>query len=320
VSVALLGLGPMGRPMAARLLAARGELVVWNRTASRADDLAARGATVAATPREAAAGITLTVLPDLVQVEALLDGDDGLLAGWRDAGIADPVLVVHGTVSPVGVAAFAARLRAEHGVRVVDAPLSGGTAGARDGTLSIMVGGEAEDAALIAPLLAHLGRTVRHLGPSGSGAMAKACNQVVVAGVVTVVSEALLLARRAGLDPAVVVELLQGGLARTAVLEQRAAKWIDEDFAPSGSARNQLKDLRFIAEAADRAGLALPTTATVADLFARMVDGGDGDLDHTGVYRTIAALGRPGPGRHAPRPADGRDASADPGTHVGDPS
>ncbi|OUE09659.1 2-hydroxy-3-oxopropionate reductase [Clavibacter michiganensis] len=293
MSVSLLGLGPMGAPMAGNLLDGLGALTVWNRTASSADELAARGATIARTPRAAASEITLTVLPDLAEVESVLAGEEGLLAGWVDAGIDDPVLVVHGTVSAVGVAALAERLRSDHGVRVLDAPLSGGTAGARDGTLSIMVGGDPDDMTAVLPVLRHLGGTIRHLGPSGSGALAKACNQVVVAGVVTVVSEAMLLARSAGLDASVVVELLQGGLARTAVMEQRASKWIDEDFTSSGSARNQLKDLRFIAEAADRAGVALPTTATVTCLFERMVDDGLGELDHTGVYRTIAGLSRP---------------------------
>lgn len=287
MSLSLLGLGPMGAPMARNLLAG-GPLTVWNRTASRAAPFAELGAVVAPTPAAAAADVVLTVLPDLVQVESLLEGGDGLLAGWRAAGTVDPVLVVHGTVSPIAVADLARRLAAEHGVQVVDAPLSGGTVGARDATLSIMVGGAEEVVARVLPVLVRLGRTVRHLGPSGAGATAKLCNQVVVAGTVAVVSEALLLARSAGLDPATVVELLQGGLARTAVLEQKSGKWLDEDFAEGGSARNQLKDLRFIAESAAADGVVLPTTAAVTAVFERMIAEGDGDLDHTGVYRTLA--------------------------------
>ncbi|MCJ1686955.1 NAD(P)-dependent oxidoreductase [Rathayibacter sp. VKM Ac-2927] len=289
--LSLLGLGPMGAPMARNLLAAA-SLTVWNRTASRAAPFAELGAVVAPTPAAAAGDVVLTVLPDLVQVESLLEGEDGLLAGWRAAGIAAPVLVVHGTVSPIAVAALARRLAAEHGVQVVDAPLSGGTVGARDATLSIMVGGADEPVARVLPVFERLGRTVRHLGPSGAGATAKLCNQIVVAGTVAVVSEALLLARSAGLDPATVVELLQGGLARTAVLEQKSRKWLDEDFAAGGSARNQLKDLRFVAESAAAEGVALPTTAAVTALFERMIAEGDGDLDHTGVHRTLAGLAR----------------------------
>lgn len=291
MSVSVLGLGPMGAPIARNLLDDLGDLTVWNRSASRAVELGELGARVAGTPGEAAADITLTVLPDLPEVEALLPGDDGLLAGWAAAGITRPVLVVHGTVSPIAVAAFAARLSEEHGVRVVDAPLSGGTIGARDRTLSIMIGGGTDAVERVLPLVERLGRTVRHLGPSGSGAMAKACNQIVVAGTVAVVSEALLLARRAGLDPETVRELLQGGLARTAVLDQKASKWLDEDFSEGGSARNQLKDLRFIAEAAVAEGLVLPTTEAVTRLFEQMVADGDGALDHTGVYRTLRRHG-----------------------------
>lgn len=291
MSVSLLGLGPMGEPMARNLLAGLGSLTVWNRTASKADGLEALGAVVAATPREAAADVTLTVLPDLPQLRELLDGHEGLLAGWAERGIEHPILVVHGTVSPVAVADFAAELARVHGVAVVDAPLSGGTVGAHDGTLSIMVGGDPSVLPVVLPLFTHVGRTVRVLGGSGAGELAKACNQIVVAGVVSAVSEAMLLARSSGLDLAVLRELLQGGLAATAVLRQKGDNWIDEDFAAGGSAKNQLKDLRFIEEATRERGLALPVTAAVTDLFQEMIDEGLGELDHTGVYLTIEGRG-----------------------------
>lgn len=291
MSVSLLGLGPMGEPMARNLLAGLGSLTVFNRTASKADGLAALGAVVAATPREAAAEVTLTVLPDLPQVRELLAGDDGLLAGWAERGIEHPVLVVHGTVSPVAVASFADELAREHGVAVVDAPLSGGTVGAHDGTLSIMVGGDPAVLPTVLPLFKHTGSIVRVLGGSGSGELAKACNQIVVAGVVSAVSEAMLLARSAGLDLAVLRELLQGGLAATAVLRQKGDNWIDEDFTAGGSAKNQLKDLRFIEEAARERGLVLPVTDAVTGLFQEMIDDGNGELDHTGVYLTIEGRG-----------------------------
>jgi 3-hydroxyisobutyrate dehydrogenase-like beta-hydroxyacid dehydrogenase len=295
LDVSLIGLGPMGLPMAENLLSTYGPITVWNRSAGKAAPLASHGAVVARTPAEAAASVTLTVLPDLPQVEALLDGADGLLAGWSAQGSESPVLVIHGTVSPVAVAAFAERMHRLHGVHVVDAPLSGGTTGAKAASLSIMVGGELVIAEKLAPLFAHLGSTVRYLGKSGSGAMAKACNQIVVAGTIAAVSESMLLARAAGLDLRVVREILQGGLARTEVLEQKGDNWLHEDFTAGGSAKNQLKDLRFIAEAAAANALTLPTTAEVTRLFTRMVDNGDGDLDHTGLYLTImgADNGRP---------------------------
>ena len=287
-TVSLLGLGPMGRPMAENLLGRHGPIVVWNRSAGKSAALQSLGAVVAHTPAEAATEVTLTVLPDLPQVEALLTGADGLLAGWSDRGITSPVLVVHGTVSPVAVADFARRMLDQHGVHVVDAPLSGGTVGAEAGTLSIMIGGEADVVERLMPLFGLLGTTIRYLGGSGSGAMAKACNQIVVAGTIAAVSESMLLARSAGLDLSVLREILQGGLARAEVLEQKGDKWIAEDFSAGGSAANQLKDLRFIAEAAEAHQLSLPTTTEVTRLFTQMVADGDGELDHTGVYLTIA--------------------------------
>ena len=141
-SIALMGLGPMGAPMAHRLAAVHSGLVVWNRTFAKTGPLVAAGARAATSPADAASDIVLTVLPDLAQVESLLPGPDGLLAGWAARGIEHPILVVHGTVSPVAVAALAGRLFEEHGVRVLDAPVSGGIIGADQGTLSIMVGGD----------------------------------------------------------------------------------------------------------------------------------------------------------------------------------
>ena len=298
-SVSVLGLGPMGAPIARNLLASFGPITVWNRTTAKAQEFIERGARAAQTPREAASAVTLTVLPDLIHVEALLDGDTGLLAGWADHGIAAPVLVVHGTVSPVAVGNFSRRLWNNHRVQVIDAPLSGGTVGAANGTLSIMIGGDKDTAALLESLFSHYGRTVRYLGATGSGELAKACNQIVVAAAIAALSESMLLARTAGLDLQVLQEILQGGLARTEVLEQKGEKWLDEDFVEGGSARNQLKDLRFALDAGRAEHVDLPTTQRVTELFARMVADGEGDLDHTGLYRTLQRSSAAGGADHA---------------------
>jgi 3-hydroxyisobutyrate dehydrogenase-like beta-hydroxyacid dehydrogenase len=218
--VSLLGLGRMGEPIARRLLAALGSLTVWNRTTAKASALGAAGPRVARSPAEAAAPITLTVLTDLADVEAVLTGDDGLIAGWAAAGVERPVLVVHGTVSPVGVAALAERL-ADDGIGVVDAPLSGGVAGAESGALSVMVGGSDDVVGRVWPVLSLIGSTVAHLGPSGSGEIAKSCNQVVVAATVTALSEALVLADAGGIERTQLLELLGGGLADSEVLRQK---------------------------------------------------------------------------------------------------
>lgn len=287
-ALALMGLGPMGEPMTRRLLKGYGELTVWNRTVSKAEALVGLGARVAASPFEAAADIVLTVLPDLSHVESLLPGEEGLIAGWTARNIAQPILVVHGTVSPGAVAAFGERMLREHGVRVLDAPVSGGTVGAENGTLSIMVGGDQDALRSVTPAFQFMGSTIRHMGPGGSGALAKACNQIVVASTVTAVSEAMLLARGGGLDPSVMLELLRGGLADSEVLRQKGHRWIDGNFAGGGSAQNQLKDLNFVLGAARAAHLELPLSTVIKDLFDDMVVRGDGALDHTGILRTLA--------------------------------
>jgi 3-hydroxyisobutyrate dehydrogenase-like beta-hydroxyacid dehydrogenase len=286
-ALSLLGLGPMGAPMAANLVRCLGALTVWNRTPERAVDVVALGARQAATPAAAAADVVLTVLPDLPEVEAVLNGEDGLLAGWRSAGVADPTLVVHGTVSPVALRAFAEELRREHGVRVVDAPMSGGVPGAERGSLSLMVGGDPADTAPLVPAFEAVATSVIEFGPVGSGQLAKACNQVVVAGTIAALSEALCLAQRYGLPRANLLSALAGGLAGSEVLDQKRDRWLREDFAGGGSARNQLKDLAFARVAADVVGAPTELTALLFDQFGRMVAAGDGDLDHSGLLRTV---------------------------------
>lgn len=285
-TASLLGLGRMGAPIARRLLSGLGSLTVWNRSPTKAESLRADGAQLAATPAAAAAPISLTVLTDLSDVKQVLRGADGLLAGWAAAGVARPVLVVHGTVSPVGVARLARQL--SPGVDVVDAPLSGGVAGAESGALSVMVGGTDEAVARAWPVLTRVGSTVRHLGPPGAGQTAKACNQVVVAATVTAISEALVLADTAGIDRGQLLELLGGGLADSEVLRQKRDRWLDADFDGGGSSVNQLKDLRFATETASIHGAVLPLASTLRRMFEQAIADGDGDLDHSGIERSIA--------------------------------
>lgn len=284
--LSLLGLGAMGLPMSEVLLAHGQTLTVWNRTAAKAERLRSAGAQVAATPADAAARITLTVLPDLSDVRAVVDGATGLRAGWRAAGIRSPLLVVMGTVSPVGVREYASELAAD-GIRVVDAPLSGGVIGAAEARLSIMVGGSAADVDELQPVFAILGDIVRHMGPVGSGELAKACNQMVVASTVSAVSEAMILAREAGLDRSALLDILRGGLAGSEVLRQKGQNWVDEAFEPGGTAAYQLKDLDFALAAASESRVDLPLTTTVRGMFAGLVDSGKGGLDHTGVFREL---------------------------------
>lgn len=287
--IAVIGLGPMGMPMARNLITAFGPITVWNRTASVAAPLAGT-ATLAPDVASAARPIVLTVLPDLPQVESLLDD---LRTGWGASAIDDPILVVHGTVSPTRVAELAARLAVE-GIRVVDAPVSGGPIGAAAGTLSVMVGGETDAVERLEPIFAVVGAIVRHLGPPGSGALAKLCNQVVVAATVAALAEATVLAEAGGLPLGPVFELLSGGLAGSEVLRQKGERYRTRDFSGGGSAANQLKDLRFIAQTAQAHGLTLPLAAAARALFERMDAAGDGALDHTGVLGTIERLANEG--------------------------
>lgn len=284
-SVALIGTGPMGTPIARNILTGHVPLTLWNRTAEKARAIG--GGTVVATPAAAASEVVLTVLPDLPQVAALLPGEDGLLAGWKAAGIEHPVLVIHGTVSPVAVAEFADDCLRNWGLTVVDAPLSGGTIGAEEGRLSIMVGGPAEAVERLTPLFGLYSSTAVHFGKTGAGSTVKACNQIVVAATVNALAEAMALASTAALDLEKVQTTLAGGLANSEVLRQKGHRWIDQDFEGGGSAKNQLKDLNFIAEIAAAHGISLPLAACLHRSFEKMIAAGDGDMDHTGIYRTI---------------------------------
>jgi 2-hydroxy-3-oxopropionate reductase len=285
--VGFVGLGVMGRPMARNLVRAGHRVVVWNRSAAPAAELAAAGATVAATPAElaAAAPVVLTMLPDLPEVEEVLDREDGLLRSMGRGG----VLVVMGTVSVVGVRELGARLEPA-GVSLVDAPVSGGDVGAEQATLSIMVGGDRDAFARVRPLLEAMGTTVDHLGPLGAGQLAKACNQLVVAATLTALSEALVLARGGGLDPRRVFAVLAGGLAGSRVLELKGPKMVAGDFRPGGAAAFQHKDLGFALAAARAEGVALPLTALVDQLYGAARWGGFGGDDHSVVVRVIERL------------------------------
>jgi len=285
--IAVLGMGTMGLPMARNLARAGFPVTVWNRTPGRDGEARSAGAVAVATPAEASLPIVLTVLPDLPEVVEVLAGENGLLAGWRKAGVERPLLVVMGTVSPTAIRELGDRLP---DVRLVDAPVSGGDVGADAATLSIMVGGHADDVLRLRPYFAVLGTTVRHLGPLGAGQLTKACDQIVVAATLTAVSEALALAVKGGLDPAVVVEILQGGLAGSRVLDVKKEKWLSHDFAPGGRAVNQLKDLVFAVEAGREIGVPLPVTATVEQLYSAMCALGFGDDDHSGVLQVYETL------------------------------
>lgn len=276
-AVSVIGLGPMGHPIATNLLAAHREVTVWNRTSSRADDLVAAGAERAMTLAGAAAPVILSVLPDVHHLHALLTPE--VRAAWSTAG---PRLVVLSTTGPEKVRSLAQELAAD-GIRVVDAPVSGGVAGARSASLSIMVGGAEEDVEVVRGVLEDIGRTVLHLGPLGSGATAKLCNQIVVAGTLASLGEALALARRSGLDIDALITLLQGGLAGSEVLTQKQENLRSRSYPLGGSTDNQVKDLLYATDAATEVGLPARMVPVLLELFEAAVEAGLGQDDHAAV-------------------------------------
>jgi 2-hydroxy-3-oxopropionate reductase len=285
--VAFLGLGRMGMPMSRNLAAAGFRVRAWNRTPR---ELAAGGSgdyRLAASPVDAARGcdVVITMLPDIGEVRAVCSGPDGALAEAAPG----TVVVVMGTVSPVAVRQWADEV-APAGVRVVDAPVSGGDVGARDASLSIMAGGDEADVARLQGVFAAMGNVVRHLGPLGSGQLAKACNQIVVATTLAALGEAVALGERGGLDVAELLGVLGGGLANSRLLEVKRDALVNHSFVPGGSASFQHKDLGFALEAGRAAGCALPVTAVVDQLFGAMRWTGHGDDDHSGIVQIIEAL------------------------------
>ncbi|MGN6359779.1 MAG: 2-hydroxy-3-oxopropionate reductase [Thermomicrobiales bacterium] len=286
-TIGLIGLGIMGRPMAHNLLKAGYRLVVHNRSRGPVDELAAAGATPAGSSREVAAqaDVVITMLPDSPDVEAVMRGPDGVFAGARPGTI----IIDMSTISPVVTQALAEEARAA-GLRILDAPVSGGDKGAIAGTLSIMVGGDAALFDECQPIFAALGKTIVHVGPNGAGQTVKACNQVVVAIAYEAISEALVLGARAGVAPEKIIEVLNGGLAATRVMELRGPTMIKHDFTPGFRVRLHQKDLAIALATGKAFGVPLPVTALVDQMLAALRAAGRADLDHSALLSHIEDL------------------------------
>jgi 2-hydroxy-3-oxopropionate reductase len=285
--VGFVGLGVMGKPMARNLIGAGHELVAWSRTRADVDELAGDGATAAGNAREVAeqADVTVLMLPDSPQVREVLDGDEGLLAGAREGSL----VIDMSTISPVVTREIAEEVSGR-GIGWVDAPVSGGDVGAREATLSIMAGGSEEDFARAKPLFEALGKTIVHVGPVGSGQVVKACNQVVVALTIEAVSEALVLGSKAGVDPAMIIEVLSGGLAANKVMEVRGRNFLEHDFTPGFRIDLHHKDLGIALQTAREYGVALPNTAAVDQMLQALRSNGRGDRDHSALLTHVEDL------------------------------
>jgi 3-hydroxyisobutyrate dehydrogenase len=285
--IAFAGMGTMGAAMSANLCKAGFEVSVWNRTQGRASDVVALGATEAATAAEAARGATiaLTCVSDTPDVEEVLFGPSGIVEGLA----AGALVIDVSTIAPGATRTFAARLR-ERGIGFVDAPVSGGSEGARKGTLTIFVGGDDADVERARPVLGAMGTTITHFGPAGSGQAVKAVNQVVIAGVYLAVAEGMVLSMKAGLDPAAVAGALGGGVAGSWILANRSAKMIANDYPLGFRTALHLKDLGIALELGRETGTVLPLAGLAAQIEAGLVARGYGDEDMSNLARAIRQL------------------------------
>ena len=284
--IGFIGLGIMGTPMALNLAAAGHALHIYARRPEAMSALTEAGATPCDSPADVArhAGIVFTMLSDTPDVEQLLLGAEPgdpncVLAGCTPGSI----VVDMTTMSPSATRRIAARL-AEADVAMLDAPVSGGDIGARDGTLSIMVGGPRRTFDRVRPLFEVMGRNIVHVGDSGAGQVCKACNQIVVGQTIAGVGEALLLAEAAGVDGAKVREALLGGFAGSRILEVHGRRMIDGDYQPGFKAALHQKDMRIVQETAHELGIGLPCAALVAQLLNALVGQGDGGLDSAAIH------------------------------------
>jgi 2-hydroxy-3-oxopropionate reductase len=286
--VGFIGLGIMGGPMAKNLMEASHELVLYNRTREKADELAKDGnADVAKSPREVAEGsdIIFTMLPDSPQVREVLTGGDGVLEGLKEGAL----VVDMSTISPVVTEELAEKVK-EKGASMLDAPVSGGDVGAIEGTLSIMVGGSEDDFERARPLFEVMGKTVTHVGPVGAGQVVKAANQIVVALTIEAVSEALVLGSRGGVAPEKILDVLGGGLAGNKVMEVKREKFLSHQFDPGFRSELHHKDLGIALAAGREYGVALPVTAIVDQMLLSMRQKGWGGEDHSALLRIIEDL------------------------------
>jgi 3-hydroxyisobutyrate dehydrogenase len=277
--VGFIGLGIMGQGMAHNLLQAHFSLTVWNRTANKADSLAAVGATVAISPAAVAADsdIIFICVSDTPDVEEVILGDSGVIAGAQPGSL----VIDCSTISPTATKTIAATLAAQS-VHMLDAPISGGSEGAAKGSLSIMVGGAESDFERALPLLQAVGKQITHVGPTGAGQTVKLMNQILVVGNALAMSEALLFAQASGVDLQQALEAVKAGAAGSWMLSYRGPQILERDWRPGFTIDLQQKDLRLVLEAADDNGAPLPGTALIFQF-----------------YRTLQAQGLGGEGNHA---------------------
>lgn len=284
MNIALLGIGRMGLPMGRRLCEAGHTVHVWNRTRNKAEALIPHGALVHEKPADAAgeADIVITMLDHGGVVGTVL-----FELGTADAMRKGSTLLDMSSIKPIEARDHAARL-SERGVDYLDAPVSGGTLGAEQGTLAIMVGGKASNFERALPVLQAMGRAT-HVGPTGSGQLTKLANQIIVGATIGVVAEALLLCERGGANMGKVKEAITGGFADSRILQVHGQRMVERDFAPRARMTVQLKDLRNALDTASEIGFEAPITGLFEKLYADGVGHGLSDLDHSGLFVELAS-------------------------------
>lgn len=286
-TVGFIGLGIMGRPMARNLLKAGYPLIVHSRSQGPVDELIKAGAKAATSPKAVAeqVEILITMLPNSPDVELVALGKNGII----EADNRRLILVDMSTISPI-VSQKIAKTLEPKGIRMLDAPVSGGEKGAVEAALSIMVGGDKAVFDQVLPVFQAVGKTITHLGPLGAGGFTKLANQIIVAGNLTALAEALTLAAKAGLDIELTLKALGGGLAGSRCLEQKTPNYLSHTFNPGFKIDLHYKDLGLIMEAGRALGVPLPTTAVIQELFNALRQKGRGGLDHSGIITLVEDL------------------------------
>ncbi|HEY9495690.1 MAG TPA: 2-hydroxy-3-oxopropionate reductase [Intrasporangium sp.] len=286
-TIAFIGLGIMGSPMAVHLLNAGHEVTGYNRTPDRAQPLIAAGGRAAGSIADAVcdAEVVCVMVPDSPDVHAVLAGEGGVF----DSAKPGTLVIDFSSIRPDVTVELAEQAR-QRGFRLLDAPVSGGEAGARNAALSIMVGGTAEDFAAARPVFDAVGKTVVHVGPSGCGQTVKAANQLIVAANIQALSEAVVFLEAFGVDTEVALEVLGGGLAGSKVLDQKRGNMLSRRFEPGFRIDLHHKDLGIVTAAAREAGVVVPLGSLVAQLMASARAVGDGGLDHSALLRGVERL------------------------------
>lgn len=288
-TIGFIGLGIMGKPMARNLLKAGYPLVVHNRSRAVVDELNKEGAQAAGSSKEVAerAEVLITMLPDSPDVELVYAGEQGIFARAKPGML----LLDMSSISPV-VARKLAGEAEKRGLDMIDAPVSGGEAGAISATLSIMIGGKASAVERAMPIFQALGKNIVHVGAAGAGQVTKAANQMVVGTTIAIVAEALVLAAKAGVDPAKVRQALLGGFAQSKILEAHGQKMLERNFKPGFRIRLHEKDMKIALATGSEYGVPLMITSQVAQMMTAMKSMGNGDLDHSGLVKFVEELAK----------------------------